>query len=269
MLIALRSFLMVAALGLMAAPVQAQALGDILSAEVLPGYRTQSGTHMAGIRVRLSHGWKTYWRSPGDAGIPPEFNWSGSENVKAVHIHWPVPDIFTFNGMHTIGYDREVVLPVEIWPLRAQDPVRLNSHVELGVCRDICVPASVELAAVLPMGGAGDPMIRAALRAQPMSARAAGLTAHHCRMEPAGKGMRLSAELTLPAQGAEELVVIETADPNLWVSEPRVERRGGVLRAEAEVVAANRQPFGLDRSGLVITVLAAGRAVEIRGCPAG
>jgi DsbC/DsbD-like thiol-disulfide interchange protein len=76
----------------------------------------ENGGHMAAVELQLAPGWKTYWRSPGDAGIPPSFDWSGSENVKSVRLHWPAPEVFEANGMQTIGYHERLVLPVEITP---------------------------------------------------------------------------------------------------------------------------------------------------------
>lgn len=250
------------------APATAQSLGDILSAELLPGWRTETGTQMAAIRLTLSQGWKTYWRSPGDAGIPPEFDWRGSENVKAVRLHWPVPQVFDFNGMQTIGYARELVLPVEIWPQVPGEPVKLHSNVDLGVCRDICVPANLRLQGTLTPQPGGDPAIRAALKAQPGSARAAGLRSASCQVEPSRKGLKLRAELDLPRLGPDEVVVVETSDPTVWVAEAVTRRDGGRLVAETQLVSADRKPFALDRSGLTITVLSGGKAVELTGCPA-
>ncbi|MFY8145805.1 MAG: protein-disulfide reductase DsbD domain-containing protein, partial [Rhodobacter sp.] len=80
---------LVLALACLSHPARAMTQDDLLSAEVLPGWRTEQGTHMAALRLTLAPGWKTYWRSPGDAGIPPLFNWSGSQNLSGVRVHWP------------------------------------------------------------------------------------------------------------------------------------------------------------------------------------
>jgi len=251
-----------------AVPVGAQALGDILSVELLPGWKTDRGTHMAAVRMRLANGWKTYWRSPGDAGIPPEFDWAGSENLRGVRLHWPTPEVFTLNGMQTVGYARELVLPVEVWPENTGSPVRLEASVHLGVCRDICVPAQVDIAGLLAPPGTGDAAIRAALGARPKTAREGGVKSHACQIDPSPQGLSLTAMLDMPRLGAAEVVVVETADARIWVSEATTRRTGGRLKAQVDLVSPSRAPFALDRSGLTITVLADGRAVEISGCPA-
>jgi DsbC/DsbD-like thiol-disulfide interchange protein len=264
-----RPLALAAALTLGAHATAAQSVSDILSAELLPGWTTERGTRMAAIRLTLSQGWKTYWRSPGDAGIPPVFDWSGSDNIRAVHLHWPTPEVFDFGGMQTIGYARELVLPVEIWPHQPDLPVRLETAVDLGVCREVCVPATVSLGAnLLAPAGTRDPAIRAALRARPATAAEAGVRAHSCTVEASADGLRLHAAIDMPALGPDEVVVIETADPGVWVAESSVQRDGRRLTAQTDLVAHDRRPFALNRQGVTISVLGGGRAVELSGCPA-
>ncbi|SNX71018.1 DsbC/DsbD-like thiol-disulfide interchange protein [Cereibacter ovatus] len=249
-------------------PVVATTQDDILRAEILPGWRDARGTHMAGLRLRLASGWKTYWRSPGDAGIPPEFDWSGSDNVASVRLHWPAPHVFTLNGMQTIGYRGDLVLPFEVEARDPSRPIRLRAAVELGVCRDICVPAALDLAADLPAGGVPDGAIKAALKARPATGPEAGLGRIACRVEPIPDGLRLTAEMDLPASGTQEVVVMEPGQPSVWVSEPVTSRAGGRLTATSEMVGPTGTPFALDRSAMTLTVLGDRGAVEIRGCPA-
>lgn len=244
--------------------------GQVAEIDILPGWRMTDGRHMAAVRIRLAEGWKTYWRAPGEAGIPPDFDWSGSRNLGSVSYHWPVPDVFDLNGMRTIGYTHELILPIEITPRRAGRPVTLKGEVSLGVCRDVCMPMQARLSARLPEGAAEvDKAITRALDRRPSTAAEAGLDRIRCDVAPIDDGLRLTAELALPAVGPGEVAVIETADPMVWVSEPMVARNGGLLIATADLVAPDGAPFLLDRSQVRITVLAAGQAVDIRGCSSG
>ena len=88
---------------------------DIVTAELLPGWR-EDGRHIAAIRLTLAPGWKTYWRAPGDAGIPPVFDWSASGNVRAVAVQYPVPKVFDQGGVRSVGYADSVTFPVFITP---------------------------------------------------------------------------------------------------------------------------------------------------------
>ncbi|MEI4488165.1 protein-disulfide reductase DsbD domain-containing protein [Frigidibacter sp. MR17.14] len=253
-------------------------VSDMVQASLLPGWQTASGTRMTALKLELADGWKTYWRSPGDAGIPPEFNWSGSQNLGSVSIRWPVPEVFELNGMRSIGYKHALVLPIEITPKDPSQPVHLNAGIDIGVCRDICVPVSLRTALDLTGEGAPDPAIRAALSHQPLRGADAGVSRVSCTVAPTADGLRVTATLTLPAPrgtaqlagpggaGAAEIAVFEPSDPTLWVSDSETERQGDRLVASSDLVPSTPGPVMLDRSRLRITVLSPGRAVEIAGC---
>lgn len=250
-----------------ALPAQARSQADVVQAEILPGWQQADGSRMTALRIDLAPEWKTYWRAPGDAGIPPSFDWSGSENLRGLRYHWPRPVVFDTNGMQTIGYRNQLVLPIEITPQNPAQPVILRGRVDIGVCKDICVPAELEITARLEGGGVDDRQIRAALASRPLSAHEADLSAVSCKVAPTRDGLRLSARLTLPPLGGHETVVFESG-PGIWVDESHSARQGRDLLAEAEMIADDREPFALNRSALTITVLGDGRALEIKGCPA-
>lgn len=252
----------------MALPAHATSQDEILDAAILPGWRAADGSHVAALRLTLAPGWKTYWRSPGDSGIPPLFDWTGSRNIDAVSFHWPVPDVFHVNGMQSIGYHDQLILPFEIRTNDPGQPIEVTLRVDLGICRDICVPAQVDLSATLAVPGAPDAAIDAALGDRPTTAAAAGLTAIRCAVDPIADGLRLMAEIDLPRQGTEEVVVFEAGQPDIWVAEAVQHRSGDRLTATTEMVAPSGAPFMLDRSAVRVTVLSPGKAVEIRGCPA-
>lgn len=250
-----------------AAPLGAMTQDDLLQASLLPGWRMESGHHMAGLSLALAPGWKTYWRRPGEAGIPPEFDWSGSENVASVRVHWPSPVVFHTNGMQTVGYKGGVVLPLEVLPKVAGQPMHLKARVDLGICNEICMPAEVTLSADLAAPGKEDADIHAALQSAPLRG-GANLGKVSCTVEPISDGLRLTAKVEIAERGGDEGVVIEPADPTIWVSDSQTSRAGAVLTTVTEMVASSGAPFALDRSALRLTVLGGAQAVEISGCPA-
>ena len=95
----------------------------------------------AGIEIKLDPGWKTYWRDPGNSGVPPTFDFSGSGNVKSVTVLWPAPERFSDGaGGNSIGYVDHVILPLQIAPQDAakQTSLHLSSAMpsaETYVCR--------------------------------------------------------------------------------------------------------------------------------------
>ncbi len=263
----LRSLILAAAL---LAPVPAFAtdpLAAVVSHRVLPGWQQADGTYMAGLEIALAPGWKTYWRSPGDAGIPPQFDWTRARNVGAVQVHWPSPGIFHEAGMRSIGYTQTVVLPMTIAPKQDGQDMRLRGRMELGVCADICVPAAFDIDTVLPAGpGTRSPQIAAALASLPYSAREAGVRSATCTLSPDNDTLRIEATLTMPHSGGTEVAVIEPGRPGVWVSEAETERRGDVLRVSAEMMHHSGKPFGLSRSDIRITVIGGSYSVDIQGC---
>jgi DsbC/DsbD-like thiol-disulfide interchange protein len=102
----------------------------------------QRGTvRRAGIEIRLAPGWKTYWRYPGDSGIPPRFDFSPSKNVKSVTVRYPAPHRLTDESGTSIGYKHGVVFPLDIVPQNAAQPVVLAVIADYAVCEKICIPA--------------------------------------------------------------------------------------------------------------------------------
>ncbi len=265
-----KSLTLAICISLLSLPVAAQSTDrvDNLEATLLPGWQTQTGNQMAGLQLTLSPGWKTYWRSPGDAGIPPQFDWSGSDNVKSVRVHWPRPVVFTTNGIQSIGYHDAVTFPLEVTPRDPAQPVTLRARVDLGMCRDICLPASLDLETALIRPGAADASINAALAARPIGADDAGLTSITCTVDPIADGLRITAILALPRQGDVETVAFESGQPDIWVAEATSLRQAGQLTAITEMVAPTGAPFALVRSKIRLTVIAESSAVEIQGCPA-
>lgn len=255
-------------LALAVAPVRAEAPTEVVALEVLPGWRAEEGRHVAGLRFRLAPGWKTYWRAPGAAGLPPFFDFAASRGIAAAEPLWPVPEVFHLGGQRSIGYGGEVTIPFEVTLEPGTGTVRLAGSVEIGVCRDVCVPMRLPFAADLPADGRRDPAIAAALVDRPLTPEEAGARAS-CEVTPMDEGLALTVRLAMPPLGADEAVVIEAADPSLWVSEPVAAREGGTLVATAEAYSTDGHPILLDRSDLRITVLGEGRAVDIRGCAGG
>ncbi|MCV2883027.1 protein-disulfide reductase DsbD domain-containing protein [Actibacterium sp. XHP0104] len=243
-------------------------LAGVVRAEVLPGWETGDGRQMAGLRLTLAPGWKTYWRAPGDSGIPPSFNWVGSENLAGVTVHWPRPEVFYQNDMRTIGYKDEVVLPLELTPSEPGQPIALRGAVELGVCLDICLPMEISLAADLPDSAQPAP-IEAALAARPVPGDLAGVAAVSCQTEVIDDGLRLTAHIHIAQIGADEVAVMETGDPDVWVSEAMVSRAGNTLTAVSDLVPMSGEPFDLERKGVEITLLSGEQAISIIGCPDG
>ncbi|HSK40725.1 MAG TPA: protein-disulfide reductase DsbD domain-containing protein, partial [Arenibaculum sp.] len=155
-------FIVVSALLAAAAPRAAHAAAGAWAETVIVESRLVSAVDGVGdldrvplgLHVRLEPGWKTYWRSPGDAGLPPVVDWAGSSNLEAADMAWPAPHRFTLFGLETFGYEGEVVFPIDAVPAEPGQPLALTAAADLLVCADVCVPRRLELTRDLPAGPA-------------------------------------------------------------------------------------------------------------------
>jgi len=254
-----------AAAQLAAAPAPLQ-IRNLIRAELRPGWITERGTRMAALHLHLADGWKTYWRIPGEAGIAPRFDWSGSQNLAGVQIHWPRPVVFDQGGFRSIGYLGELVLPVELTPQRAGRPIALAVDLNIGICDDICVPVDLSLRGALRGPGEPDALIARALTTVAQPARGAGLSAARCGIEPGARGVELTLRATLPRQGTAEQMVMELPGTGYWLSDGRSWREGGELVGRTRVRAPGGAAVAIDRGEVAFTILSAEAMLVHRGC---
>ena len=249
---------------------QAQNYDDVIEASLITGWRQADGSHMSGIRLEMKTGWHTYWRAPGDAGIPPSFDLSGSSNLRDAQVVWPRPEVYEQNGMRSIVYHDQVVLPLQVMPSAQGQDIQLNAQIEVGVCKDICIPQTLTISAVLPATSTKrDGRIAASLADRAYSGAEAGAQNVRCRITPSADGVTLETTLNLPRVGRSEAMIIEAANPLLWIAQPKIKRSGNTLSAVTQIQHVESAPFLLNRSALRITVLTDQRAVEIAGCKGG
>ncbi len=117
--------------------------------EVAPGAKmrlistnklTSDNEIAAAIELKLAPGWKTYWRIPGETGIPMVTNWSGSQNVDATTLHWPMPERSLDYDVMDYVYEGDVTIPLTVQLQNPNELAHLTGMINLGVCSDICVP---------------------------------------------------------------------------------------------------------------------------------
>lgn len=129
------------------------------------------------VEVVMAEGWKIYWRTPGDSGLPPTFDWTGSQNLQSHTIKWPVPYRFTMYDIDNIGYKNSVIFPIDITPAAKGEALDLKLKMDLLVCSDICVPETHTATLSLPAGlseASGEmPLYAAALEHLPAPAEGA------------------------------------------------------------------------------------------------
>jgi DsbC/DsbD-like thiol-disulfide interchange protein len=117
---------------------------------VIAGGRNPDGAYRIGVEIRMNAGFKTYWRAPGDSGVPPVFDWTPSANLGSVSVRWPAPTRYVDQGLTTIGYKDRVIFPAIIRAADAGKPVTAMLRLDYAVCDKICIPAKAEVSLKLP-----------------------------------------------------------------------------------------------------------------------
>lgn len=222
---------------------------------------------MAAFDIALEPGWKTYWRAPGDSGIPPRISWQGSENIASIRLHWPRPNVYE-DGPRTIGYQERLILPVELRPSTDIDSLQASGTIEIGVCLDVCVPMSFDFDLDVPTEGFPDSEISAALAEVPRAVDGRSMDGLRCTVAPLSDGMKITAELTGQIDFSPVAAVFEHHNREIWVSAATLDQTNA-LTITADMVPPDAAPFALDRSEIVLTLLGENGALEIHGCRAG
>ena len=105
-----------------------------------------------GLYFKLDPGWKIYWKYPGKAGYPPDIDWVKSKNIKDLEILWPKPEKFEILGMESLGYSKEVILPIKLIIENNNEKLLANFDVDYLTCKKICIPFNDNLILNIPTG---------------------------------------------------------------------------------------------------------------------
>ena len=254
----------------LAIAVHAQASADAAS----PWYETDQGkvrliaatpdpghaaSVMLGLDFELAPHWKIYWRDPGDAGYPPQLDWSGSDNLRDATVAWPAPERFSVEGLETVGYSGAVVLPITARLAQPDAPLHLKLHLSYLTCSEICVPHDADLALDLPGAGAGYGALIAQYQAQvPGDGAAAGLSLVSAILRP---GAKPALDLTIASKAplAAPDAFIEGA-PGVAFGAPRVYAQRGNSTVLRLPLAGDWQ--GLLGHALTVTVVDGPRSMS-------
>lgn len=224
----------------------------------------------AGVEIRLDPGWKTYWRYPGDTGVPPTFDFAGSTNVKSAAVEWPAPERFSDGaGGFSIGYMGDVILPLKVAQADPSRPSMLHLKLNYAVCGNLCVPAKASLELALTGRSADDALLEKAARLVPkrvaLGARTrSGLGIRSVQLGSAGGQQRVVVDLTAPS-GAPVTLFVEGPTPD-WAL-PLPEPAGGLDRPDRRFTfTLDGVPPGANTKGALLTFTAVSGedAIEVR-----
>jgi DsbC/DsbD-like thiol-disulfide interchange protein len=211
----------------------------------------------AGVEIKLDPGWKTYWRQPGDSGVPPTFDFGSSQNVNSVKVLWPAPERFPDGaGGNSIGYVGHIVLPLRISPKDAAKPSTVHLKLDYAICGNLCVPAEATLELALNGDGAEEMAIeKADLRVPRRVALGAGqdLSIRAVHREPGGEHDRVVVEVLAP-KGAEIGLFVEGPTPDWSLPLPELSGIEGDLHRFT--FDLDGMPTGAQAQGATLTFTA-------------
>ena len=218
-----------------------------------------------GLQFQLQPGWKIYWRSPGDAGFPPDPLWDGSKNLTGTVLSWPAPSRFSVFGLETLGYTDEVVLPLTAKIARVGEPLRLKTQIRYLACKEICIPYEAKVALDLPAGparpGEFAHLIDSFVARVPGAGDRHGLSVLKTVLLRGGKDARVLIEARSREPFERPDVFVEGPDEVVF-GKPIVTLSDNGRRAVLAVTGIGLEPAQLDGAKLVLTLVDKDRAME-------
>ena len=125
-------------------------VGPLSTARLIAAPAPSDGSWTIGVAIVLKPKAITYWRDPGEAGVPPAFDFSASSNVSRADVAYPVPKQLHEGDIDAIGYENEVVFPVRVTPADAAQATTVRLKLDYATCERICMPAHADLVLALP-----------------------------------------------------------------------------------------------------------------------
>ena len=237
----------------------------LLSGETNPQAKTVS----AALDVKLSGEWKTYWRSPGDAGIPPVIDWqldkeNGSSNLDRVEWLWPLPHRLELLGLHTLGYKNGSVFPLTLNVKDFDQPVHLNGRLRLSSCTTICVLTDYDLnLSFIPSELKSDTdaafRIDRALSTVPSLMPDTGLKVEKAVFDPVKKQLEVTAQSKAGWNNTVDVIVDGLED--ISFSLPAITKQNSQLKAVMDV-SSWLDEFDLNNKDIHITLVNGDNATE-------
>ncbi|WP_414831933.1 protein-disulfide reductase DsbD domain-containing protein [Afifella sp. YEN Y35] len=220
------------------------------------------GEVMAGIEIELEPGWHTYWRSPGDVGIPPRFDFSGSENLRSAEVLYPAPERYDDGTSISAVYFDRAALPVLVTADDPAKPVVLKLSAFYGVCKDVCIPADGAATLTIDPQPQDDPRSRIALKEAltelPQQGPAAGLAIESPQRDGSDVTIPVAAERA-PKQAP---VLFAEAPDGAYLPVPELGSHEGGSFLYRLRFSSPQEAAALSGKELRFTLVSGGEAIE-------
>jgi DsbC/DsbD-like thiol-disulfide interchange protein len=153
-------------------------------ARLLNAGALDKGAYRAGVEIALDGRALTYWRNPGDSGVPPDFDFTGSENMARASVAYPAPQRHDEDGAEVFGWRDGVIFPLTVEPKDPSKPVTLDLTLRYAACEKICIPSEGRMRLTLAPAGAQTPQAARIARWAALTPRPASEAGVKFSMEP-------------------------------------------------------------------------------------
>ncbi len=224
---------------------------------VTTGRPDAQGRLQGALDIELKQGWKTYWRDPGDNGVPPQLGIDGSTNVTGAEMSFPAPRRHDDGYGQWAGYDHSVSLPILFTLAAPQGQTKIDARIFIGICETICIPVQAKLEVdpgTDPDNGADAQAVEAALAALPREAHP-GFRA----VPGGGNHETLVVQADVPGDPGAADFFIAGADDYMFGAPVRSERAGKLVFS---VPILDRPSTPPTNGGLHYTLTSSGGAVR-------
>jgi DsbC/DsbD-like thiol-disulfide interchange protein len=235
---------------------------------LIAGPAGSDGVLKAGAEITLAPGWKTYWRYPGDSGVPPRLDFSGSSNLKSATVLWPAPRRFADGSGTSIGYTQNVIFPLVVTPVDPTQPVNLRLKLEYAACEKLCVPAEGNAELTLPVKSPSQALRLAAAEASVPKQVAlndgAAFAIRSVRLETGGTGKRVIVDVAVPDRFTVDLFAEgPTPEWALPLPKPLAGAPAGLHRFAFDLDGLPSGASG-ENATLTLTAVAGSNAIETK-----
>ena len=239
----------------------------LVSAKITDGWIEKDQKLIFGLKIDLDKNWKTYWRLPGNAGLEPLFSFDKSENVLVAKIMWPSPIIFGEENLWSIGYKDSVLLPLEITPIDASKPIKLEIKADIGLCEDVCIPVTLNFSYFATPGQNQENYeILGAILSKPIKSDDIGFQPPQCIIKNGELIMEFNEKNVNTGIENIELFVIEVGSSVFYINSKKAYVFDDRITVSTKNSVEIELPGVISRETIKTTIIGSNQSIEFVGC---
>jgi len=238
--------------------------------QFLKAWDTMDGAYQYGLFIDLKNNWKTYWKYPGNSGFTPKFQLTGSKNLKDFLVSWPAPEVFYEGDTKIYGFKEKLYLPIKIYPENLGNATNFEMRLDIGFCKDICIPETVYLKSVNapPASKIQNQELLKYLRKVPINLESSENYVS-CTVEKDQDNLNLISKFNSEFfKGKKNIMdaIFNYRGEEIWFSNKNQRSDKGTQIFSITLNHINDQSILLNKSKIEVTILTQERGFTLQGC---